>query len=70
VWFAANKLSVNLTKTECMLIGSIQRLTNIKNPDIKMGCQQIKRGDEHVASIDNDNVFISALHYMKNIKIK
>ena len=36
VWLAANKLTLNMTKTEFVLIGSKQRLLNFKaNPTIK-----------------------------------
>lgn len=37
LWLAANKLTLNLTKTEFLLIGSRQRLSNLpENPSIKI----------------------------------
>ena len=43
-WLDANKLPLNETKTEYMLIGSTKRLTQIKNdPIIKINDHIIKR---------------------------
>jgi len=37
LWLAANKLTLNLTKTEFLLIGSRQRMTNLpENSSIKI----------------------------------
>ena len=37
VWLAANKLTLNMTKTEFLLIGSRQRLSNLtESPTIKI----------------------------------
>ena len=37
MWLEANRLSVNITKTEIMIIGSRQRLSTIDNYDLKVG---------------------------------
>jgi hypothetical protein len=43
-WLISNKLTLNLTKTEYMLIGSQQRLDKIlETPNILYGERQIKR---------------------------
>ena len=37
-WLTANRMSLNLTKTEFMLIGSLERLIDTdRNPDIRIG---------------------------------
>ena len=43
-WLTANKLSINVTKTEYMLIASKHRITNLIQPlSIKLGNDQVKR---------------------------
>ena len=43
-WLTSNKLSLNLTKTEFMLIGSLKRLKEIdRNPDIRIADVSIQR---------------------------
>ena len=37
IWLVANKLSLNITKTEFMIIGSRQRLSTIDKYDLKVG---------------------------------
>ena len=42
-WLVSNKLTLNLTKTEYMIIGSRHRLKKIElNPEIKIGSQSVK----------------------------
>ena len=46
-WLLANKLSLNVSKTEYMIIGSRQRLTQIStDPKISIGSQNISRVKE------------------------
>ena len=46
-WLLANKLSLNVTKTEYMLFGSTHRLSNLGKPNIlKIGDEEIKRVDK------------------------
>ena len=46
-WLLSNKLTLNNEKTEYMIIGSKQRLTNITNdPKIELGEAEIKRVDK------------------------
>ena len=43
-WLVSNRLTLNLTKTEYMIIGSRHRLKKIEfNPEIKIGDQSVKR---------------------------
>ena len=43
-WLVSNGLTLNLTKTEYMIIGSRDRLKKIElNPEIKIGGQSVKR---------------------------
>ena len=43
-WLLANKLSLNVTKTEYMIIGSIHKIANLGKPrDITIGDKVIKR---------------------------
>ena len=43
-WLLANKLTLNIDKSEYMIVGSRQRLSNIiDNPVISIGEQNIKR---------------------------
>ena len=43
-WLVSNRLTLNLTKTEYMIIGSRHRLKKIElNPEIKIGGQSVKR---------------------------
>ena len=43
-WLLANKLTLNKDKTEYMIIGSIQRISNlVRDPKIKLGESVIKR---------------------------
>ena len=37
IWLEANRLSLNITKTEFMIIGSRQRLSTINNYDLRVG---------------------------------
>ena len=49
-WLLSNKLTLNNEKTEYMIIGSKQRLTNITNdPKIELGEAEIKRVDKSKA---------------------
>jgi len=44
VWLAANKLTLNMTKTEFLLIGSEQRLLNsTANPSVRIKQFPIKQ---------------------------
>ena len=46
VWLRANKLTLNVKKTEYMLIGSYKRITNVQNEntmEIKIGNKEINR---------------------------
>ena len=44
VWLQANKLSLNVARTEYMLIGSRQRLANLPlEPNVCIGSDPIKR---------------------------
>ena len=46
-WLLANKLTLNMDKTECMIAGSRQRINKIENdPDIRLGNDNIKRVKE------------------------
>ena len=46
-WLRANKLTLNIEKSECMLIGSRQRLNNIQmEPKIKLGDTEVNRISE------------------------
>ena len=46
-WLLSNKLTLNIERTEYMIIGSKQRLTNITNdPKIELGELEIKRVDK------------------------
>ena len=46
-WLLANKLTLNMDKTEYMIAGSRQRITKIENdPDITLGNDNIKRVKE------------------------
>ena len=43
-WLVSNRLTLDLTKTEYMIIGSRHRLKKIElNPEIKIGGQSVKR---------------------------
>ena len=43
-WLVSNRLTLNLTKTEYMIIGSRHRLKKIElNPEITIGGQSVKR---------------------------
>ena len=48
MWLLANKLSLNVTKTEFMVIGSHQKLKQTGNyqPAIKIGGKQMKQVNE------------------------
>ena len=46
IWLAANKLTLNTTKTEFLLIGSRKRLSTLeRNPIIEINKFPIKHGD-------------------------
>jgi hypothetical protein len=45
-WLLANKLILNIEKTEYMLIGSSQRLNDIQIPTIRLGDTEVNRVSE------------------------
>ena len=45
-WLLANKLTLNIEKTEYMLIGSRQRLNDIQTPTIRLGDTEVNRVSE------------------------
>ena len=55
-WLLANKLTLNIDKSEYMIVGSRQRLSNIiDNPVISIGEQNIKR-------VTTSNTFVEGAH--------
>ena len=42
-WLVANKLSLNIAKTEYVLVGSRNRLSELEEPDIVIGNEPVKR---------------------------
>ena len=45
-WLLDNKLTLNIEKTEYMLIGSRQRLNDIQTPTIRLGDTEVNRVSE------------------------
>ena len=69
-WLAQNKLSLNVAKTEFMLMGSRQRLATIKDVDINVNINDVKlqqvHSCKHLGVIVDDNMTWS--EQTKNIK--
>ena len=59
-WLTANKLSINVTKTEYILIASKHKITNLVNPlNIELGDQPIKRvtGSKYLGMYLDEDLF-------------
>ena len=43
IWLRANHLSLNIVKSEYMIIGSVQRIRNLSKPSLFIGNAKLKR---------------------------
>ena len=66
-WLISNKLTLNSTKTEFMLIGSRQKLSTLSNP-LKLSIDNV--AIEHVSSVKSLGILIDGKHTLIIISLK